>query len=104
MRDSGVSDQHCRQSQPDHLAALFVLLMGLALALVPIVLFPLLKKYNEVLALGYVVFRGALETALYIGLTIGWLVLIVLSLGVREVRSRRCGRFSDPGSAHAGRQ
>jgi len=62
------------------LAALFVLLMGLALALVPIVLFPLLKKYNEVLALGYVVFRGALETALYIGLTISWLVLIALSL------------------------
>jgi hypothetical protein len=60
-------------------AALFILLMGLALALVPILLFPLLKKYNEVLALGYVVFRGALETALYIGLTISWLMLIVLS-------------------------
>jgi hypothetical protein len=59
-------------------AALCVLLMGLALALVPIMLFPLLKKYNEVLAVGYVVFRGALETALYIGMTIGWLVLIVL--------------------------
>jgi hypothetical protein len=61
-------------------AALFVLLMGLALALVPILLFPLLKKYNEVLAMGYVVFRGALETALYIGLTVSWLVLIVLGL------------------------
>jgi hypothetical protein len=61
-------------------AALCVLLMGLALALVPIVLFPLLKKYNEVLALGYVVFRGALETVIYIAMTIGWLVLIALSL------------------------
>ena len=61
-------------------AALFILLMGLALALVPILLFPLLKKYNEVLALGYVVFRGALETALYIGMTISWLTLIALSL------------------------
>jgi hypothetical protein len=61
-------------------AALCVLIMGLALALVPIVLFPLLKKYNEVLAIGYVVFRGALETALYIGMTVGWLVLIVLGL------------------------
>jgi hypothetical protein len=61
-------------------AALCVLLMGLALALVPIMLFPLLRKYNEVLALGYVVFRGALETALYIGLTISWLTLIALSL------------------------
>jgi hypothetical protein len=62
------------------IVALFVLLMGLALALVPIVLFPLLKKYNEVLAMGYVVFRGALETALYIGMTISWLALIALSL------------------------
>jgi hypothetical protein len=61
------------------IAALCVLLMGLALALVPIVLFPLLKKYNEVMALGYVVFRGALETALYIGMTASWLVLIILS-------------------------
>jgi Domain of unknown function (DUF4386) len=61
-------------------AALFVLLMGLALALVPVMLFPLLKKHNEVLALGYVVFRGALETALYIGMTVGWLVLIALGL------------------------
>jgi hypothetical protein len=54
--------------------------MGLALALVPIVLFPLLRKYHEVLALGYVVFRGALETALYIGMTVSWLMLIVLSM------------------------
>ena len=60
-------------------AALFVLLMGLALALVPIMLFPLLRKYNEVLAIGYIVFRGALETTLYIGMTVSWLVLIVLS-------------------------
>ena len=42
--------------------ALFVLIMGLALALIPVVMFPILKRYNEVLALGYVVFRGALET------------------------------------------
>jgi hypothetical protein len=74
------------------IAALCVLLMGLALALVPIVLFPLLKKYNEVLALGYVVFRGALETVIYIAMTISWLVLIVLSLeyvkaGTPEVAS-----------------
>ena len=60
------------------IAALFVLLMGLTLALVPVMLFPLLKQFNEVLAIGYVVFRGALETALYIGMTIGWLMLIVL--------------------------
>jgi hypothetical protein len=61
------------------IAALFVLLMGLTLALVPVMLFPLLKQFSEVLAIGYVVFRGALETALYIDMTIGWLMLIVLS-------------------------
>lgn len=42
--------------------ALLVLTMGLALAMVPVVLFPVARKHNEVLALGYVVFRGALET------------------------------------------
>ncbi len=52
------------------IAALFVLLMGLALALVPVMLFPILKKQNEALALGYVVFRGALETVTYIALVI----------------------------------
>jgi hypothetical protein len=61
-------------------AALFVLLMGLALAFVPVVIYPVLTRHSEVLALGYVVFRGALETALYIGMTISWLVLIALSL------------------------
>jgi hypothetical protein len=61
------------------IGALFVLTMGLALAMVPVLLFPIFKKYNEVLALGYVVFRGALETVTYIGLVITWLFLVILS-------------------------
>jgi hypothetical protein len=59
--------------------ALFVLIMGFALAMVPVMMFPLLKKYNEALALGYVVFRGALETMMYIVMAISWLFLIPLS-------------------------
>jgi hypothetical protein len=59
--------------------ALFVLIMGFALAMVPVMMFPLLKKYNEALALGYVVFRGALETIMYIVLAISWLFLIPVS-------------------------
>ena len=59
--------------------ALFVLIMGFALAMVPVMMFPLLKKYNEALALGYVVFRGALETMMYIVLAISWLFLIPIS-------------------------
>ena len=60
-------------------AALFVLTMGLALAMVPFVIFPVLKKQNEILALGYVVFRGALETVTAIAMVINWLFLLILS-------------------------
>ena len=61
------------------IGALFVLTMGFALAMVPVMLFPILKKHNEALALGYVVFRGALETVTYIAMVISWLLLIILS-------------------------
>lgn len=58
--------------------ALFVLIMGLALAMIPVVMFPVLKKHHEGLAVGYIVFRGALETVSYIGMTISWLLLITV--------------------------
>lgn len=61
------------------LGALFVLTMGLALAMVPVLMYPILKKHNQVLALGYVVFRGALETGIYIAMTISWLLLVNIS-------------------------
>lgn len=63
------------------LSALFVLSMGLSLAMIPVVIFPILKKQNEALALGYVVFRGALETFTYMAMAISWFLLIVLSRG-----------------------
>jgi hypothetical protein len=59
--------------------ALLVLTMGIALAMVPVMLFPILKKQNEVLALGYVVFRGALEMAAYIAMAVVWMFLILIS-------------------------
>jgi len=61
------------------IGALSVLTMGLALAMVPVMMFPILKKQNEALALGYVVFRGALETFTYMAMVISWLLLIILS-------------------------
>ena len=68
-------------AQPNQLAfgAVLVLLAGFALALVPIVFWPVGKRYNETLAMGYVVFRGGLETVIYVVGAFGWLVLIVLS-------------------------
>jgi hypothetical protein len=61
------------------IGAIFVLIMGFVLAMIPVVMFPLLKKQNEALALGYVVFRGALETVTYILTAISMLLLIPLS-------------------------
>ena len=65
--------------------ALLVLIMGLALAMVPVVIFPIFKKYNEALALGYVVFRGALETVTYFASVISW--LLILTLGQEYVKA-----------------
>ncbi len=61
------------------IGALFVLIMGFALAMVPVMLFPIFKKQNEVLALGAVLFRGALEAVTYIAIVISWLLLIIVS-------------------------
>ena len=56
-----------------------MLLAGFALALVPVVFWPIGKRHNETLAMGYVVFRGALETILYVVTALLWLLLIALS-------------------------
>jgi len=56
--------------------ALLVLVMGLSLAFVPVVLFPVLRQVDEVLAIGYLIMRGALEAACYVILAIGWLLLV----------------------------
>jgi len=58
---------------------LFVLLMGFMVAFVPIILYPTLKKYNKTLAIGYVVFRGAIETITYISIWVSMLLLIFVS-------------------------
>ena len=59
--------------------AAFVLIMGFALAMMSVMLFPIFKKYNEALALGAVVFRGVLEAVTYIVIVMSWLLLITIS-------------------------
>jgi len=61
------------------LGALFTLIMGISLSMIPVILFPIFKKYNEVLALGAVIFRGALEMLTYMGVACSWLLLLTLS-------------------------
>ena len=67
---------HPRQVE---LAALLILTMGVTLALIPVVIFPVLRRQSEILALGYLVFRGALETVTYIAASICLLLLVPLA-------------------------
>lgn len=80
------------------LGSLFVLAMGLALAMVPVVAFPILKQHNEILALGYVVFRGALETFTYIVTVISWLLLVILGRDYAQARASEASSFQALGA------
>ncbi|MBG6057277.1 hypothetical protein IWX89_000708 [Cryobacterium sp. MP_M3] len=73
--------------------ALLVLVMGLSLAFVPVVLFPVLRRVDEVLAIGYLVIRGAVETTCYVLSAIS--LLLLLPLG--EVMSAGPGTASPVG-------
>ncbi|HEX6034935.1 MAG TPA: DUF4386 domain-containing protein [Anaerolineales bacterium] len=59
--------------------ALLVSLMGLSLAMMPLMLYPILKKHNEVLALGAVLFRGAIEAISYAVMVISMLLMVTVS-------------------------
>lgn len=59
--------------------ALLVLVMGLALAFVPVVLFPVLRPVNEALAIGYLTLRGAVEATCYVIGAIALLLLVPVS-------------------------
>ncbi|MCL1895617.1 MAG: DUF4386 domain-containing protein [Clostridiales bacterium] len=80
------------RNEPDYLAkiagspgslvtgAILVLAMGFALALIPVFMFPVLRKHSEAAALGYLVFRGALETCTYIISVVCYLGLASLGM------------------------
>jgi len=56
--------------------AILVLVMGFPLAMIPVMMFPIFRKYNEPLAMGAVVFRGVLEAVTYMVIATCWLLLI----------------------------
>jgi Domain of unknown function (DUF4386) len=78
--------------------ALLVLIMGLALALVPVLMYPIAKRYNETLAVGYVVFRGGLETVTYFVSVISWLLLVPLSQAFVKAGSSDASHFQALGT------
>jgi len=59
--------------------AVLILVMGLALAFVPVVLFPVLRPVNEALAIGYLTLRGAVEATCYVISAITLLALVPMS-------------------------
>jgi hypothetical protein len=61
------------------IGALFALIMAVAVAGIPVTAYPVLRKHNETLALGYVVFRGGLEAVTHIAVVINWLLRLPLS-------------------------
>jgi hypothetical protein len=81
------------------LGALSVLTMGLALAMVSVVIFPILKQENEVLAVGYVLFRGGLETVTYIASVIVWFMLLALSQQFVKAGAPEASYFQTWGAA-----
>ena len=87
------------------IGALLVLTMGLALAMVSVIMFPILKMYNEALAVGYVVFRGALEAVTYFALVIGWLCIPLISQEYSRASAAQASYFQSLGDlilkAHA---
>jgi len=61
------------------LGAFFIMLMGILLSAMTVFLYPLFRKDSEELAMGMVVFRGALEGAGYIIGALLWVLLAALS-------------------------
>ena len=59
--------------------ALLVLAMGFSLSALAAIFYPIGRRFSEWLAMGYVIFRGALEGMIYVISGLLWLTLITLS-------------------------
>lgn len=61
------------------LGVMAVLGMGVSLAFVPLLMYPILRQHNEGMALGYVVFRTGLELVMYTFSVVSWLFVLALA-------------------------
>jgi len=80
------------------IGTLLILLMGFSLAMIPVMLYPIFKKHNEVLALGAVLFRGVLETVLYMASVISMLLLLNVSEIFGKAGVTDASNLQTPGS------
>lgn len=87
---------------PVIIGALLILTMGIALSLMSVLLYPVLRKHDQTLATGYVIFRGALETATYIFTAFCWLISAALGRAALQVGTDTstlkavCDALTDP--------
>jgi hypothetical protein len=80
------------------LVALLVLVMGLPLAMIPAMMYPILKRHNEALAIGYVIFRGALEGLIYVLTAMTWFLLVVVARQYADSGAAAASQFSSLGT------
>lgn len=80
------------------LGALLQLVMGFPLAMVAVLMFPILKRQSEVLAIGYVVFRGALEQIFYVATAICWLVVVIVGREYGDAGAADASQFHNLGT------
>ena len=59
-------------------SSFLILLMGISLVAMTVFLYPIFRKDSEELAMGMLLFRGALEGTYYFVSTIGFLILVLL--------------------------
>ncbi len=79
LSDPNYLNKIAANEAPIVIGILFWLTMCFALSMVPVMLYPVLKNEHAVLAVGYVLFRGALETVVGIIMAISQLLLILVS-------------------------
>ncbi len=60
------------------LGSFFILMMGISLVGMTVFLYPIFRRDSEELAMGMILFRGALEGSYYIITTIGFLALVAI--------------------------
>ena len=79
LDDAGYLAEVAANENQIAVGSLLILLMGFSVAMIPVVMFPIFRIYNEALALGSVIFRGALEAVCYMALVVSYLLLVTLS-------------------------
>lgn len=104
LNDQGYLNAISANETPMLVGTLLVLVMGFSLAMIPVVLYPVLRQYSEVLALGAVLFRGALEAIAYVVVVLTWLGLVTVGRELADAGAAPAANLHDIGVLLLGMQ